>query len=113
MILPLTKYKILTGDALTGDIEMFFNVLISNANRVFSNKWALGTFPANTETKTLTFNESDNCLPVLQSLCSEDNYNTEFSISIDAGTGVRTLNVGAAGLCILFYFRVWTWKRDI
>ena len=56
----------LNGDALTGDIEMFLNVLISNANRVFPDKWVLGIFPANTETKTLTFSESDNCLSVLQ-----------------------------------------------
>jgi hypothetical protein len=87
----------LNGDALTGDIKIFLDVLISNANRVFPGKWVLGTYPTGTDTKNLTFSDSDNCLSVLQNLCSEDNFNTEFSIAINQSTGVRTLNIGATG----------------
>lgn len=60
--------------SLIGDLEMFLNVLINNLNRVFgANKWALGSFPTNTETKNLLFN-SENCLAVLQKLCEEYKY---------------------------------------
>lgn len=86
----------INGDSLTGDLKRFLDVLISNLNRVFPAKWVLGTCPANTETKTLSFSDADNCLSVIQTLCSEDNFNTEFHIAI-ASNGVRTLNVGATG----------------
>lgn len=87
----------ISGDSLTGDLKLFLDVLVSNANRVFgSGSWAVGSYPANTETKTLSFAETDNCLNVLQSLCSEDNYNAEFWITID-GFGNMVLNVGASG----------------
>lgn len=60
--------------SLIGDLEMFLNVLINNLNRVFgANKWALGSFPTNTETKNLLFS-SENCLAVLQKLCEEYKY---------------------------------------
>lgn len=87
----------ISGDSLTGDLKLFLDVLVSNANRVFgSGSWSVGSYPASTETKTLSFAETDNCLNVLQSLCSEDNYNAEFWITID-GSGNRVLNVGASG----------------
>lgn len=86
----------LSGDSLTGDLKMFLDVLLSNANRVFPGQWLLGSYPIDTETKTLTFSENDNCLSVLQTLCSADNYDTEFSIAI-APNGVRTINMGAMG----------------
>ncbi len=57
--------------SLIGNFEMFLNVLINNLNRVFgADKWALGDFPAETETKNLIFN-NENCLAVLQRLCEE------------------------------------------
>ena len=62
------------GDSLTGDLKRFMDVLISNANRVFPDKWALGKCPETVGDKTLTFAENDNCLSVLQSLCSSDNF---------------------------------------
>ena len=93
----------LNGEALTGDLKMFLDVLISNVNRVFPNKWVLGTYPQNTETRNEVFGESDNCLSVLQSLCGEDKYNTEFSIAIGED-GVRTLNVGPTGNVFPFTF---------
>jgi len=90
------KVQDLNGDNLTGDIKMFLDVLIANANRVFPGKWILGTYPLGSETRTETFGDADNCLTVLQSLCGEDKYNTEFSIAIGVG-GVRTINIGATG----------------
>lgn len=68
------------GDSLTGDLKRFVDVLISNANRVFPGKWALGVCPETDGDKTLTFSESDNCLSVLQTLCSEDKFGVEFEI---------------------------------
>ncbi|KAA6300909.1 MAG: hypothetical protein EZS26_002935 [Candidatus Ordinivivax streblomastigis] len=66
------------ADALTGDLRRFATVLIANANRVFPNNYVLGDCPETTGDKTLTFGESDNCLSVLQKLCSE--FGTEFEI---------------------------------
>lgn len=68
------------GDSLTGDLKRFMDVLISNANRVFPDKWALGKCPETVGDKTLTFAENDNCLSVLQNLCSADNFGVEFDI---------------------------------
>lgn len=68
------------GDSLTGDLKRFMEVLISNANRVFPGKWALGVCPETDGDNTLTFSESDNCLSVLQTLCSEDKFGVEFEI---------------------------------
>lgn len=82
----------LSGESLTGDLEMFLTVLLSNIERVFPGKWALGTYPQNTDTKTITFGETDNCLTVLQMLCSESYYNAEFNIAIDQ-SGDRVLNI--------------------
>ena len=79
------------GDSLTGDLKRFMDVLISNANRVFPNKWALGKCPETVGDKTLTFAENDNCLSVLQTLCSADNFGVEFDIAkVD---GVYTINL--------------------
>lgn len=91
----------LLGDSLTGDLKMFLDILMLNIARVFPGKWSLGTYPANTETKTLTFSESDNCLSVLQMLC--DNYKTEFDIAIQVN-GNRVLNIGEAGRDFTFTF---------
>lgn len=93
----------INGESLTGDLKRFLDVLISNLNRVFPTKWVLGTYPVTTETRTETFGDTDNCLSVLQSLCSEDKYNTEFQIDI-AMNGVRTLNVGAFGTTQAYTF---------
>ena len=94
----------LSGDSLTGDLKMFLDVLISNANRVYSVTWSLGSYPSNTETRTETFGENDNCLSVLQSLCSQDKYNTEFKIVVD-GSGNKTLNVGSFGSTFGYKFQ--------
>lgn len=74
------KLQDIQGDSLTGDLKRFMEVLISNANRVFPGKWALGVCPETDGDNTLTFSESDNCLSVLQTLCSEDKFGVEFEI---------------------------------
>lgn len=79
------------GDTLTGDLKRFMDVLISNANRVFPGKWAVGICPETIGDKTMTFGESDNCLSVLQTLCSQDNFNVEFEI--EKVDGVYTINL--------------------
>lgn len=79
------------GDTLTGDLNRFMTVLIANANRVFPGKWVLGVCPETAGDKTLTFGESDNCLSVLQNLCSESNFNVEFEIT--QANGVYTINL--------------------
>ncbi len=86
----------LSGNSLTGDMKLFLDVLMANLNRVFPSKWVLGVYPTNTETRTETFSDTDNCLSVLQSLCSQDRFNTEFDIEISE-TGVRTLNIRQTG----------------
>lgn len=79
------------GDSLTGDLKRFIEVLISNANRVFPGKWALGVCPETDGDNTLTFSESDNCLSVLQTLCSEDKFGVEFEI--ERINGVYVINI--------------------
>lgn len=79
------------GDSLTGDLKRFMEVLISNANRVFPGKWALGVCPETYGDNTLTFSESDNCLSVLQTLCSEDKFGVEFEI--ERVNGVYVINI--------------------
>ena len=77
------------GDSLTGNLHRFMTVLVANANRVFPGKWELGVCPDTIGDKTLTFGESDNCLSVLQNLCS--NFNVEFDIV--QADGVYTINL--------------------
>lgn len=79
------------GDSLTGDLKRFMEVLISNANRVFPGKWALGVCPETDGDNTLTFSESDNCLSVLQTLCSEDKFGVEFEI--ERVNGIYVINI--------------------
>ena len=86
---------------LNGDIEMFLNVLINNANRVFgAGAWVLGSFPTGTETKNLLFN-NENSLAVLQKICTE--YDYQFVISEVAGQ--KVLNVRKLGAELGFLFQ--------
>ncbi|WP_313376703.1 hypothetical protein [Chishuiella sp.] len=91
------------GETLTADLELFAKVLVENANRVFTDKWALGKLPENTETKTITFSEDDNCLGVLQKLCDE--YDTDFTISTD-NNGLNKINFLQVGEEIPLEFKV-------
>jgi hypothetical protein len=77
---------------LTGDIEMFVDVLINNANRVFgAGRWIKGVVPT-TDVKTITISES-NCLGALQQFCKE--FEQEFDI-VQSGSN-RILNIRKAG----------------
>lgn len=78
--------------SITGDLESLMNILINNLDRVYgSGKWILGICPE-TETLTLTF-ANDNCLAVLQSLCTEENFNVEFEVTEAAGVCTIDLRV--------------------
>jgi len=84
------------ADSLTGNLQRFATVLIANANRVFPGKWSLGTCPDTIADKTLTFGESDNCLSVLQNLCSE--FNVEFSIELTNNINVLSFSDEAGSI---------------
>ena len=93
--------------SLTGNLALFAQVLFTNMARVFGGAWGFGavlfrnesgdsTPAASSETKTLTF-ESENCLQVLQRLCTE--YKTEFWIEykpLEAPN--RILHIAPAGV---------------
>ncbi len=91
------------GETLTADLELFATILIENINRVFPGKWVLGEIPAETETKTITFSEEENCLAALQMLCDE--YDTDFIIKTD-NDGVNILNFKQVGDEIPLEFKV-------
>lgn len=82
--------------SLTGELSDFIDVVINNANRVFPNKWNTGSI-AFLGTKTLSF-DNENALSALQKICKE--FNTEFEISENLATGVKTLSVGSIGSII-------------
>ncbi|WP_407489150.1 phage tail protein [Elizabethkingia anophelis] len=72
---------------LTGEINEFLYLIINNANK-WDNKWVLGDFPSNTETKSMQFS-NENCLAALQRICQE--FKVEFDI-VETG-GKFTLNI--------------------
>ena len=74
------------GDALTGNLKRFATVLIANANRVFPDKWKLGTCPDTASDKTLTFGDGDNCLAVYQNLCKTFDVEANISVRDDVRT---------------------------
>lgn len=82
-----------SSNSLIGDLRVFAEVLISNANRVFAGKWVLGDVPETVSDKNLSFSESDNCLSVLQKLCTE--FDTEFEIA--QSNGVNTVHFKKVG----------------
>ncbi|WP_337043869.1 hypothetical protein [Emticicia sp. 17c] len=86
---------------LTGNLEMFLNVLINNLNRIFGeDTWALGDFPTGTATKNLVFN-NENCLAVLQRLCEEYQYQFVFQ----EGAPQNKLHIRNVGVPHDFTFR--------
>ncbi|MBD2753759.1 hypothetical protein [Spirosoma validum] len=89
-----------TGGAfsLTGNLAVFIGVLMTNIARALPT-WSLGNVITTTE-KTLSFNNED-CLAVLQRLCSE--FQTEFRIEYN-GTG-RELFVGTTGVVLPHVFQ--------
>ena len=80
---------------LMGNLQDFLNVIVTNMNRVFdAGKWALGDFPADTDTRNLSFS-SENCLTVLQRLCDE--YKQQFVfVETDTQTVLHVRTLGTA-----------------
>lgn len=78
------------GEQLYGDLEAHLTALMWNLNRIYPNKWVLGTFPANTPFKNLNAT-GKNCLQVLQEYCEQ--YGVEFGIVINTAAGTYTLNI--------------------
>lgn len=91
------------GESLTGDLARFMSVLVANANRVFgAGVWNVGRVIATDGDITMSFAETDNCLSVLQSLCSK--FNCEFEI--EENNGVFIINmVEATGRTLPYTFQ--------
>lgn len=88
----ITGFNTTSDFPLTGDCELFLDVLIKNLSRVFgAGKWIKGQFPT-TAAKTITFSEN-NCLAALQTICKE--FDTEFDI-VQGGSS-HTLHIRKAG----------------
>lgn len=80
------------GEMLYADLAGHMNALMWNINRIFPNKWVLGTVPTETKFKNIS-GEGKNCLQVLQELCSD--YGVEFAISRNVTTDVCTIDIKA------------------
>ena len=92
------------GDSLTGTLHKFMEVLVANANRVFPGKWSLGTCPE-TDYKTLTF-DGDNCLAVLQNLCSQfTEGSTTVEFEIVKTNNVYVINLKKVGSILPYTFK--------
>ena len=65
------------GEQLYGDLQAHLTALLWNIDRVYPDKWTLGTFPTGTDYKNLNA-AGKNCLQVLQEYCDE--YDVEFEI---------------------------------
>ena len=89
-------------DSFTGTLATFGAILVSNANRRQPGRWILGTVPADTAYKTLTYS-GKNCLEVLWDLCEQ--YGTEAEIIEDATAGTLTLNFKQVGQVFPFTFK--------
>ncbi|MCF2498410.1 phage tail protein [Dyadobacter chenhuakuii] len=88
----ITGFNTSSDFPLTGDCELFLDVLINNLARVFgAGKWVKGQFPTATA-KTITFSEN-NCLAALQTICKE--FETEFDIV--QGGSTHVLHIRKAG----------------
>ena len=80
---------------LTYSIRDFVKVIIYNMNRDYPGLWAFDEENCpDTEPRTISFSRQ-NCLQVLQSLCSKDNFKLEFRIT--QNNGVRTIHIGKFG----------------
>ena len=84
---------------LTYSIRDFVKVIIYNMNRDYPGLWAFDEDNCpDTEPRTISFSKQ-NCLQVLQSLCSDDNFKLEFRIS--QNNGVRTIHIGKFGTKVI------------
>ena len=90
------------SNTLTGDLRRFIGMWVANVQRVLPGMFEVGTVPEKTETKTLTFSDTDNCLSVLQRLCQE--YDVDFKLN-PVNPNFFTLDLGAKGRTFPFTFR--------
>lgn len=80
---------------LTYSIREFVKVIIYNVERDYPGVWKFDEDNCpDTEPRTISFSQN-NCLQVLQTLCSEDNFDLEFLITQE--DGVRTIHIGKFG----------------
>ena len=80
---------------LTYSIKDFIKVLIYNVERDYPGLWKFDEENCpDTEPITLQFSKQ-NCLQVLQTLCSKENFNLDFRIT--QADGVRTIHIGKFG----------------
>ena len=80
---------------LTYSIRDFVKVIIYNVNRDYPGLWAFDEDNCpDTEPRTISFSKN-NCLQVLQTLCSENEFKLEFLIT--QADGVRTIHIGKFG----------------
>ena len=80
---------------LTYTLKDFINVLVYNTGRDYPGIWLFDAESCpSTDTKTISFS-NQNCLQVLQSLCSATNFDCDFRIT--QKDGVRTIHVGKFG----------------
>lgn len=80
---------------LTYSIADFVKVLIYNTNRDYPGLWQFDEENCpDTEPRTISFS-NNNCLQVLQTLCSDDEFKLEFRITQSGG--VRTIHIGKFG----------------
>ena len=89
------------GNSLIGDLRRFATVLIANANRVIPGKWMLGDCPETISDKELSFGESDNCLSVLPTFCSE--FEVEYEIE-QMSNGVNKVHFRKLGQIFPYTF---------
>lgn len=84
---------------LTYSIRDFVKVIIYNMNRDYPGLWAFDEANCpDTEPRTISFSKQ-NCLQVLQSLCSDNNFKLEFRIT--QNNGVRTIHIGKFGTKVI------------
>ena len=81
--------------SLTYTLKDFMRVLIYNLNRDYPGIWVFDVENCpDTEAQTIAFNRQ-NCLKVLQSLCSKEHFNLDFQIT--QSNGIRTIHIGNFG----------------
>ena len=80
---------------LTYSIRDFVNVIINNVNRDYPGLWKFDEENCpDTEPRTISFSKN-NCLQVLQKLCSDSEFKLEFQIT--QADGIRTIHIGKFG----------------
>lgn len=83
---------------LTYSLKDFAKVIINNMNRDYPGKWVLDEANVpETEPKNISF-ANQNCLQVLQAICSDKNFNYDFQIT--QADGVKTIHIGKFGSVI-------------